>query len=212
MVGSVALLAAACAFNSGNYDVLSVDVSHPHPSLERVVCHVEADHKSLNRFFITHVTKQGGPPGRPLLLLSPFALPGAFYEISETGDYSKSAAAELAEAGNDVWLVDQRQTHLAAGTCEANPAACDAMAGWDNNAVAEDALFALQLLRAFNPFEKPVIGGFSAGSSGTLATINKDPDAFSGAFMYEGTLYGTDPTIAYPRRSATPTRRRGSWR
>jgi pimeloyl-ACP methyl ester carboxylesterase len=197
MVGSVALLAAACAFNSGNYDVLSVDVSHPRPSLERVVYHVEADHKSLNRFLITHVSRQGQAIlGRPLLLLSPFALPGAFYEISETGDYGESAAAQLAEAGADVWLVDQRQTHLPAGSCEANAATCSAMAGWDNNAVADDALFALSLLKAYHPFEKPVVGGFSAGSSGALATVNREPDAFSGVFMYEGTLYNKDPTIA----------------
>jgi pimeloyl-ACP methyl ester carboxylesterase len=196
MIGSVGLLAAACAFNGvGNYDILSVDVSHPHPSLERVVYQVEFDHKSLNRFAITHVTRRDGLHGRSLLLLSPFALPGAFYEISETEDYAKSAAAELAEAGVDVWLVDQRRTHLAAGSCESG-VDCSAIATWDNETVSQDALFALSLLKAYSPWEKPVIGGFSAGSSGALATVNRAPDEFSGLFMYEGTLYNKDPAIA----------------
>jgi pimeloyl-ACP methyl ester carboxylesterase len=195
MIGSVALLAAFTMSGIGDYDILSTDTTRPHPSLERVVYQVEAGHQALNRFAITHVRRRDDDHPRSLLLLSPFALPGQFYEISETGEYAKSAAGQLAQAGFDVWLVDQRQTHLPAGSCEST-ADCSAMAGWDNEAVSADALFARSLIEAFNPGHKPVVGGFSAGSAGALATVNRAPDAFSGVFLYEGTLYNKDPAIA----------------
>ncbi len=195
MIGSAALL-AACALNGiGNYDVLSTDLTHPHPSLDRTVYEVEAGHQSLNRFAITHVTKRGEGHRRSLLLLSPFTLPGAFYEITETGEYVNSAAGELAQAGFDVWLVDQRRTRLAPGSCEST-VDCSVMATWDNDAASADALFALSLIRELHPGEKPVVGGFSAGSSGALATVNRAPDEFAGLFLYEGTFFTKDPTIA----------------
>jgi hypothetical protein len=70
------------------------------------------------------------------------------------------------------------------------------MAGWDNNAASEDALFALSLLKSVNPWHKPVVGGFSAGSTAALATVNRAPNEFAGVFLYEGTVYTKDPTIA----------------
>ena len=195
MIGSAALLAAWTCSGFGNYAVLSTTDSHPHPSLERVVYHVEVGHQSLNRFDIIHVGKRHEGHARSLILLSPFALPGSFYEISTTGNYMDSAAGEVAQAGYDVWLVDERRTHLPAGSCESG-VDCSAIAGWDNAAASEDALFALSLLRSIDPGAKPVIGGFSAGSAATLATVNRAPEEFSGVFMYEGTLYNKDPAIA----------------
>lgn len=191
-----AALFAACAFNSfPAYDILSVDVTHPKPSLERTVYEVEVDGELLNRFAITHVSKKNGGNKGPVLLLSPFSLPGAFYEISETNSYEKSAAGELASSGYDVWLVDQRRTQLPPGSCESGTD-CSAMAGWNFDAYSEDALFALELLKSENPLQKPVIGGFSAGANAALATVNRAPNAFAGVFLYEGTFFTEDPTIA----------------
>jgi dienelactone hydrolase len=195
MFGPAALL-AACALNAfGAYDVLSADVTHPHPSIERVVYEVEVDHQQLNRFAITHVSDTHGGRAGPVLLLSPFLLPGQFYEISETGEYIKSAAGELAKAGYDVWLVDQRRTRLPIGACEAG-ADCSAMAHWDFDSYSQDALFALSLLKTFNPRQKPVVGGFSAGANAALATVNRAPREFAGVFLYEGTFFTEDPVIA----------------
>jgi pimeloyl-ACP methyl ester carboxylesterase len=194
MIGPAALL-AACTLNTfGAYDVLSANITHPQPSLERVVYQVEVDHQQLNRFAITHVSATHGGNAGPVLLLSPFLLPGQFYEISETGEYAKSAAGELAKAGYDVWLVDQRRTGLPVGACEAG-ADCSAMAHWDFDAYSEDALFALSLLKSFNPHQKPVLGGFSAGSNAALATVNRAPREFAGVFLYEGTFFTEDPVI-----------------
>jgi pimeloyl-ACP methyl ester carboxylesterase len=194
MLGSGALL-AACALNAfGAYDIRSADITHPDPALERVVYEVEVGHEVLNRFAITHVSREHGAHIGPLLLLSPFLLPGQFYEISGTGQYGESAAAQLAKAGFDVWLVDQRRTGLPAGSCESGTD-CSAMAGWSFQAYSEDALFALSLLKAFNPRQKPVLGGFSAGSNAALATVNRAPDEFAGLFLYEGTFFTRDPAI-----------------
>jgi pimeloyl-ACP methyl ester carboxylesterase len=195
MIGPAALL-AACTLNAfGAYDVLSANITHPHPSLERVVYEVEVDHQQLNRFAITHVSERHGGHAGPVLLLSPFLLPGQFYEISETGEYAKSAAGELAKAGFDVWLVDQRRTRLPIGACESG-ADCSAMAHWDFDGYSQDALFALSLLKSFNPRQKPVVGGFSAGANAALATVNRAPREFAGVFLYEGAFFTEDPAIA----------------
>ncbi|MDF3064534.1 MAG: hypothetical protein K0R38_135 [Polyangiaceae bacterium] len=189
-------LFAAWAFSSfPAYDILSTNVTQPHCSLERVEYRVEVDGESLNRFSITHVSKKHGASKGALLLLSPFSLPGAFYEISEAGDYQKSAAGELAKAGYDVWLVDQRRTGLPVGACESGTD-CSAMAGWDFDTYSEDALFALELVKSDRPRGKPVIGGFSAGANAALATVNRAPGEFAGVFLYEGTFYNQDAAIA----------------
>ena len=195
MIGPAALLAACSLHAFGAYDVLSANTTHPHPSLDRVVYQVEVDHDPLNRFDITHVSEKRGGHAGAVLLLSPFLLPGAFYEISETSEYTKSAAGELAKAGYDVWLVDQRRTRLPVGACEAG-ADCSAMAGWDFDTYSQDALFALSLLKSFNPRQKPVLGGFSAGANAALATVNRAPGEFAGVFLYEGTFFTEDPVIA----------------
>jgi pimeloyl-ACP methyl ester carboxylesterase len=195
-MGLPAALFAACAFNQfPAYDILSADVTHPHSSLERVEYRVEVDGEALNRFAITHVSKRHGANKGAVLLLSPFSLPGSFYEITETGDYRRSAAGELAKAGYDVWLVDQRRTGLPVGACESGTD-CSAMAGWSFDAYSEDALFALELLKSEHPRGKPVIGGFSAGANAALATVNRAPREFAGVFLYEGTFYNQDPDIA----------------
>lgn len=191
MILPTALL-AACSFSS--YHLLSADVSHPAPNLERVEYHVEVGAESLNRFSITHVSRQRGQSAGSVLLLSPFALPGQFYEISEAGGYAKSAAGELAKSGYDVWLVDQRRTQLPPGACESG-ADCSAMAEWDFDAYSEDALFASSLIKAFDR-RKPVVGGFSAGANAALATVNRAPGEFAGVFLYEGTFFTDDPAIA----------------
>lgn len=193
---SLTTLMVACALDPlASYDILSADVTHPHPSLERVEYRVEVDGQTLNRFSITHVSGRHGASAGAVLLLSPFSLPGSFYEISESGEYRKSAAGELARAGFDVWLVDQRRTGLAPGSCESGTD-CSAMAGWNFDAYSQDALFALSLLKSFDPDQKPVVGGFSAGSNAALATLNRAPDEFAGVFLYEGTFHTEDAGIA----------------
>lgn len=192
MMGFAALMATG-AFSA--YNVVSTTESHPHPSLTRVVYEVAVGSSPLNRFTITHVSKRSQRADGSVILLSPFLLPGAFYEISESGGYIESAAGRLAQSSVDVWLVDQRRTGLPPGACESNAADCSVMANWNFDTYSKDALFALKLLRTLNPHHKPVVGGFSAGSNAALATVNRAPNQFSGLFLYEGTFFTEDPTL-----------------
>jgi pimeloyl-ACP methyl ester carboxylesterase len=131
-----------------------------------------------------------------VVLLSPFLLPGSFYEVTETGSYLGSAAGKLATDGYDVWLVDQRRTGVAPGTCEQGSADCSVMAEWDFDTLSSDGLLALTMARALHPTMKPVVGGFSAGANAALALVNRVPHDVSGAFLYEGTFHTLDSTIA----------------
>ena len=201
MTGPLTLLAAT-AFSA--YHVVSTDVSHPTPAIERVVHQVQVGSSPLNRFAITEVHRRGRSKGT-LILLSPFLLPGAFYEISETGSYGKSAAGRLAESGVDVWLVDQRRTGLAPGSCESGAADCSVMLDWDFDTYSTDALFALSLVKARGGCEKPVIGGFSAGANTARATLNRAPREFAGVFLYEGTFFTEDATIRAHNDAACTT-------
>lgn len=190
------VLAAACGLGGfPGYDIVSTHVTRPTAALERVVYEVEVDGNALNRFSVTHVRARHGGRGDPVMLLSPFTLPGAFYEISGKGKYTESAAGRLAKDGFDVWLVDQRRTRLPPGSCEST-VDCSVMADWDFDAFSDDALFALALLKSHHPRKKPVVGGFSAGSNAALATVNRAPREFSGVFLYEGTFFTNDPDIA----------------
>jgi pimeloyl-ACP methyl ester carboxylesterase len=182
----------------GAYDIASVEVTRPHPSLERVVYEVDAGDSPLDRFSIIHVSKRGAGRGcgEPVILFSPFTFPGEFYEISESGRFAKSAAGELAMAGHDVWLVDQRRTELPPGACESGAADCSVMADWGFDTLSNDGLFALSLVRSQHPGARPVIGGFSAGANTAMALVNRAPHAFSGVFLYEGTFYTEDAEIA----------------
>lgn len=184
----------------GGYNVVSVEVTHPGEHLDRTEYVIQAGSSELNRFSITHVTsrhrgKRHGKEGAPLILLSPFLLPGQFYEVSETSQYADSAAGRLANANHDVWLVDQRRSGLEPGDCESGAHDCSVMLDWDFDTFARDALLATAFARVSNPRRKPVIGGFSAGANAALATVNLAPHAFSGLFLYEGTFYTEDPSL-----------------
>jgi len=177
------------------YDVVSVDVTHPHRRLTRVEFVMQAGDSPLNRFSITHVRRRDGHSrGAPVVLLSPLALPGAFYEVSETSRYEDSLAGRLAESRHDVWLVDQRRSGLAPGDCESGAVDCSAMLEWNTDAYVSDALLASTFAHLLSG-EKPVLGGFSAGANNTIATIDRAPHRFSGAFIYEGSFYSEDPVV-----------------
>jgi pimeloyl-ACP methyl ester carboxylesterase len=192
------LLEALIALGTfANYEVASTTRSHPHPSIERVEYAIEVGESALDRFSIVHVGGRHGraAPRGAVILLSPFSLPGAFYEISETGSYVQSMAGRLASRGIDVWLVDQRRSGLPPGTCEAGLADCSPMAAWDFDAYSTDALYALWLSKSIDPDAPVVLGGFSAGSNAALATVNRAPEAFAGVWLYEGTFHTVDPAL-----------------
>jgi hypothetical protein len=221
------------AWAIGAYDLDGVTTTHPDPDLTRSEYRIAAGASSLNRFSITRVRRshwrlqdsprmpesarepEGNTPGQdssgyheemaPVILLSPFLLPGSFYEITETGAYAQSVAGKLAKDGYDVWLVDERRTALAPGACEQGAADCSVMAEWDFNTLSDDGLLAMAIVKAFHPLRRPVVGGFSAGANSALAVVNRAPHAASGLFLYEGTFFTTDASIVSHNRPICQT-------
>ena len=178
------------------YDIVSVDVTHPHRRLTRVEYVVQAGDSPLNRFSITHVRRRlGHSHGAPVVLLSPFSLPGAFYEVSETSQYEDSVAGRLAKSRHDVWLVDQRRSGLQPGDCESGTVDCSVMLEWNTDTYVSDAMLAATWAHWLGGGKKPVVGGFSAGANNAIATINRYPHRFSGLFAYEGSFYSEDPVV-----------------
>jgi pimeloyl-ACP methyl ester carboxylesterase len=189
------MLAPAQALGPG-YRITHIGVDDPSPELRRTVTSVQVGQDPLDRFDIVRVRRRAlsrwSDP--PVMLIAPFAFPAEFWEIS-TGDYEDGFAQRLALAGYDVWLVDSRVSNVAPGGCESGSVDCSAMASWDQETGIADAMFARKLVTLAHPIRKPVIGGFSGGSSTAMATVNRHPNAFAGLFMWEGTLHSADPAI-----------------
>lgn len=185
------------ALFAGTYELKDVQTIQLDSGITRIEYNIQAGPSSLNRFSITHVKGGCGSPHeqRSVILYSPFLLPGSFYEISETGQYAESAAGRLVMDGYDVWLVDQRRTGLAPGSCEQGRADCSVMAEWDFDALSDDGLLALSMARLLNPGRKPIVGGFSAGANTATAVVNRAPKEVSGLFLYEGSFYTSEPSI-----------------
>jgi pimeloyl-ACP methyl ester carboxylesterase len=180
-----------------DYRVTRVDSTVPVPELVRTDIEIQQGPAALNRFHVLRVRPNAfaHPANPPVLLLSPFGFPAQYWEITKLPDYRDTFAARLALAGYDVWLVDSRLANVAPGSCESASVDCSPMADWGQETAVDDALFVRDLMRVAHPFDRPVIGGFSGGSSTAIATVNREPHAFRGLLMWEGTLYTPDPAI-----------------
>jgi pimeloyl-ACP methyl ester carboxylesterase len=150
----------------------------------------------LNRFRTVRIQSVDSDchPDPTVMLLAPFGFPAEFWQI-EDGGPSSGFAQQLALAGYDVWLVDNRLAAADPGECESGAVDCSAMEDWGVQSAVDDALFVRSLVRLASPHARPVIGGFSGGSSVALATINAHPKKFRGLFLWEGTLLTFDPDI-----------------
>jgi pimeloyl-ACP methyl ester carboxylesterase len=188
---------AGVALADAPYQVISAGVDHPSADLTRTELSVQAGDDPLDRFDIVRI--QRSDPAHvadpPLILLAPFSFPAEFWELTVSGDYEDAFGPQIALAGYDVWLVDSRVSDVAPGQCESGAVDCSAMAGWDQETAIADAMFTRKLVRFAHPQQKPVIGGFSGGSSTAMATVDRHPRAFAGLFMWEGTLYTANPAI-----------------
>ncbi len=184
------------AHASSPYQITEIQTTLPSAGLRRTTFKVSAGTSALDKFNIIRVkrTSLQSLADPPVILISPFGFPAVFWEIT-TGAYADSFVARIAKAGYDVWLVEGRHSQLAPGSCESNAVDCSPMANWGVDTGIADAMFAQLLVRLHHPLKRPVIGGFSGGSSTAIATINRHPHHFSGLFMWEGTLYTNDPAI-----------------
>ncbi len=190
-----ALLLCARASYAQTYQVVGSQTSAVAGDLTKTVTTVQAGANPLDRFLISRVRKNGqGQPHRgTLLLLPPLGSGFQNYETVVGGDYGKSFAGFFARRGFDVWGYSQRVQGLTSGQCETGAADCSAMANWGMDTLLDDVAFIRQQIAAERPGEKPVVGGLSLGSIATVAAINRDPEAYAGALMIEGSLYTSNP-------------------
>jgi pimeloyl-ACP methyl ester carboxylesterase len=203
-----ALLALACSLASlavdvtsaqadDNYRITQVGTAIPTPGLRRTTFTVSTGDSELDSFQVVRVRQAAlshlADP--PVIMLSPFGFPAEFWEITSEGPYADTFAARLASADYDVWLVDSRIANLPPGSCESGSVDCSPMATWGMDLGIDDAMFVEGLVKAFHPLKKPVIGGFSGGSSAAIAAVDRYPKKFAGLFMWEGTIYTADPAI-----------------
>lgn len=181
---------------TNDYRIEGVNIDQPSPQLRRTTISVAVGYEELNKFDIVRVHKRAltslGDP--PVILLSPFGFQTEFWELTQQG-YNDSFVARVALAGYDVWMVDNRTADLAPGSCESEAVDCTPLADWGVDTGVADAMFTQKLVKLFHPLQKPVVGGFSGGSSAAIASVDRNPNAFAGLFMWEGTLYTEDPAI-----------------
>jgi pimeloyl-ACP methyl ester carboxylesterase len=196
LVGSSVTPLAARADDDGGYHIEHIDVGSPTPQLSRTRFAIAVGDEPLNTFDVVRVHRQGlrSLNDPPLMLLSPFGFQSEFWELSTQG-YADSFVARVAMAGYDVWLVDNRTVDLAPGSCESGAVDCSPLADWGIDTGVDDALYVQKLVRFFHPFKKPVVGGYSGGSSAAIASVDRRPELFAGLFMWEGTIYTADPAI-----------------
>jgi len=128
-------------------------------------------------------------------LLPPLGSGFQNYEVGDNGNYDDSFAGFFAKRNYDVWGYSQRTQGLTAGSCESNTIDCSVMADWGIQTLVNDVAFVRQQIEAAHPGEKPVVGGLSLGSIGTVATLNAHPGDYAGAILIEGTLYDEDPVV-----------------
>jgi pimeloyl-ACP methyl ester carboxylesterase len=195
--GALASLpAGASAHSFDEYSIGQIEVTNPSPQLRRTRFSIEVGEGELDTFDVVRVHKHGSSSldDPPVILLSPFGFQSEFWELTRQG-YNDSFVARIARAGYDVWLVDNRSVQIAPGSCESGAVDCSPMAEWGIDTGVEDAMYVRHLVQFFHPLKKPVIGGLSGGSSAAIASVDLHPRAFSGLFMWEGTLFTEDPAV-----------------
>ncbi len=174
--------------------VIGVATDHPALGVTRTKMQIQQGSDPLNRFAVTRV--RGLLGHKPLILHAPFGYGIEWLELTETSNYRQSFVGSLATLGFDVWVIDDRLSKQAPGTCEVT--GCPAMGGWTLQTRVDDAEFVRGLvLDHYPPGQKLVIGGYVGGAMFAQATVNAHPTHYAGLFLWEGTLVAGEVTQAY---------------
>jgi pimeloyl-ACP methyl ester carboxylesterase len=166
------------------------------------------DRFRIHKIFRTTAPDSRGSSGTAPILLLPGASMGfSSFEIpaNPASGYETTITATLALAGHDVYGISPRETSIV-GRCmkecpsltkcpEGPVVDCSGLKHLDFDLVLEDIDFVLRKMESEHPGEKPIIGGLSLGSMLTIAALNKWPDRFSGAIIWEGILYSSDRAV-----------------
>lgn len=197
-LGAASLLLSASASQAAPFTVISSSQTIV-DGLKRIQMVVQNGSNELNRFKVERVLPTGVDPEdleHSLILLPALGTDANMYTIGNDpggNDFQNSIAARFAKKGNDVYLYSPRESTLAPNACATVD--CSVMATWGIQARVDDIVFIRRQIRMDHGDDKPVIGGLSLGAMTATAAINQNPNAYSGAIIWEGTLYTTNPVL-----------------
>ncbi len=163
--------------------------------LARVETVIQAGNDELNRFTMHRVVKVDEDNN----ILPPCQLKGAFvllpggasgFEMYEAGHDEDSTAYYLAMRGIDVYGYSSRARGLELGYCSEND--CSQMENWGMRTYARDISY-IRWIATMRHFKRPAVGGVSLGTMLTVASISRNPFAWAGAVLWDGTLYYASP-------------------
>jgi len=165
--------------------------------LKRTEYQIRVGPNPIETFSVVRIQRIFGRKLGPVQFLPTLTSGFSTYETGEGGNLSLSFAGLLASVGYDVWGTTNRVEGIEAGFCENNILDCSPMENWGLQSLVDDGRFAYNMIQAEHPGELPVVGGFSLGSIGAMASISQYPNDYAGAFLIEGTLFDTNSeTIA----------------
>lgn len=188
-----------------------VSAAPHHAAKHRIVCHtveineelglakcetvIQVGHNELNRFTMHRVVKvnENHRPLSPRLLKGPIILlPGGACNFDSylIGPDGESLATYLALKGMDVYGYSPRGRGLEPGYCDNHD--CSAMKDWGFKTYVKDIEF-IRKKAARLHHKRPIAAGLSLGAMQSIAAINKKPNGWSGAILWEGTLYYDSP-------------------
>lgn len=177
-----------------DYAITATVIDNPAAGLTRTKHTVQQGTDPLNVFGVTRV--KSSYSHKPVILHGPFGYDYRWYELTETTNYRKSFLGSLATLGFDVWVIDDRLSKQAPGTCEVT--GCLAMGDWTVQTRVDDAEFVRGLvLGAYGLNQKVVIGGYVGGAMFAQATVNAFPDHYAGLFLWEGSMVADSAQQAF---------------
>lgn len=156
---------------------------------------IQVGQNPLNRFTMHRVVRidHWKRPLSPRALLGPIILlpgGGSNFDSYLVGPGGDSLATFLALKGMDVYGYSPRTRGIEPGYCDNHD--CSTMQTWGFASYAEDIEFIRKHATRLH-HKRPVVGGLSLGSMLSIVAVNKKPNGYSGAILWEGGLYYAPP-------------------
>ena len=197
IAATIMMFAGVGAQAHSDYELVSSQFTFEAPSITTLEMRWQAGDNPLNQFRIKRVldAKAWFKPKKPVLFISPFNVTSDHYTLSSTGEYQHSLEAQMALAGYDVWIVEDRVYTEDPALCESEYD-CSVVSDWSFDVRFQDIELARHFIYWVTGVKDPVIGGITGGGMVSIALVNEYPQAFRGLFS-TGAIYSLDPdTVA----------------
>lgn len=159
---------------------------------------VQVGREPVNRFVMHRWIRTHAQPRRihgVLLLQSGLGGNFRLFELDDDPSLKDSMAAFFARRNFAVYGYSPRASLIPAGACESGQVDCGPIQDWDLQSFLDDLAFIRARIGQDLPGKKVVIGGISLGAINTIAMINRFPEDFDGAIIWEGMLASDDPDV-----------------